>query len=273
MSVDGIAGVRPGGSHQQQLQRFPRPQNAVGLKGSVGITAEDLLRTQLPHIAVVPVVFCNVSIGVDPGGVIRLGCHRRRNNRGAAAAAVTAPACINRQSAHGGLLPRQLYAAGSVPPLECLTGQRGNRQLAVGCTHGVIYRTVFHTAAIWLEVYVAVARRAIPEVVVAVEKEECLPQPADRQILQYLRAGVAPCGDGIDHLRLTVAADAVDEVGAQAVVRVNPLRSQGVGHADKGVKLVLGDADAVLEQEAVDQGLVIDQVPAHHEIRLGFGDA
>ena len=84
---------------------------------------------------------------------------------------------------------------------------------------------------------------------------------------------MAPGGDGVDHLGLRVLPDAADEVGAEAVGGVHPLGAQVVGHVHHGVELVLGDGDAVSQEQVVDQVLSHLHALPHEALRLVLGDA
>ena len=110
-------------------------------------------------------------------------------------------------------------------------------------------------------------------VILPVEEEVGLPQPPLHQVVQHLGPLVAPGGNGVDHLRLGVVVDPLDQVGAEPVGGVHPLGAQGIGHGNHGVKLVLGDGDAIVQQQAVDLLLRIRQVLTEEHVRLLLGDA
>ena len=113
-----------------------------------------------------------------------------------------------------------------------------------------------------------------PVVVIhAIQEQERIPQPAVHQVLHHCGPLVAPGSDGVDDLRFAVLVAAVDEVGAEAVFRVDPLRPQVVGQIHHGVELVLGDGDAVVHQQGVDPILHCHQRLPQQLLRLPFRHA
>ena len=83
---------------------------------------------------------------------------------------------------------------------------------------------------------------------------------------------MAPGGDGIDHFHLTVVLDAPDQIAAEAVGGIHPLCSQCVGHADHGVKLILGNGDIVVQQQAVHRLLIAGQILPQQDVPLLLRD-
>ena len=275
MASGGIARIDLGSAHQQQLQRLAGGKGAVRAEGPVVIALDDAVPAQLPDVGIVPVVLLHIPVGVDPGGVVDFRLDGGGVGDGRTAAG---PPGVDVEGAEDGFLARQLGTVGGKPAQERLPRQGRLRQKAVDAAGGIEHRPAGLVGtllpAVGLEVYVAVAGAGIPEFVIAVEEQKRLPEPPGHQVFQNRVSGVAPGGDGVDDLRLAVAVEAVDQVGAQPVLRVDPLGPQVVGHADQGVKLLLGDGDAVLHQKAVHQALVpLCQVGAQQRVRLQLGDA
>ena len=86
-------------------------------------------------------------------------------------------------------------------------------------------------------------------------------------------ADVAPGGDGVDHLLLGIVLNAVHQVLAQAVGRVDPAGAQVVGHTGQGVILVLLQVDIVLFEEGVELEIYLHQVVHHEILCFLLGDA
>ena len=88
-------------------------------------------------------------------------------------------------------------------------------------------------------------------------------------MLHHRRTLVAPGCNGVDHFRLAVLLDSIDEIGIEAVPWLNPLGTQVISHTDHGVKLVLGDRDVIFHEQVVDDLLFFPQED-FHQLPAGF---